>query len=123
MAAEMDVAKGVNTAVAIANGSFDSSGSIAQSFVVSLLRSDGTLQGMAPVSLGAGEHVSKYLNENGLFFQSDSFIQAVLPADGTYYLVVTDAQGRGGQNGYYRLHVQFLSPGVQGDASRLEGPD
>jgi hypothetical protein len=98
--AEVDVARGVNTAVAIANGSFDSSGSIAQSFVVSLIRND----------------------DNGLFFQSDSFIQAVLPADGTYYFAVTDAQGRGGPNGYYRLHVQSLTPPVQGDASKFAGP-
>jgi hypothetical protein len=77
--------------------------------VLYLLNSDGTVF--------AGN------DDNGLFFQSDSFIQAVLPADGTYYLVVTDAQGRGSANGYYRLHVQFLTPTVQGGASKLAGLD
>jgi hypothetical protein len=46
-------------------------------------------------------------DENGLFFSHDSFIQVILPSDGTYYLVVTDyASGFGA----YRLHVQFLKP-------------
>jgi hypothetical protein len=49
-------------------------------------------------------------DEEGLFFTSDSFVQAVLPADGTYYLAVTDYSSRGGVNGTYRLHVQFLKP-------------
>ncbi len=247
--AEVDLAKRINTAVAIANGSFDSAGSAAQSCVVNLINSDGTLQGTATVSLSSGAHVSKYLNEaglfpgldafsgtvsvsaarpfglvalrqdqavfatvsvdpgpilapfllttaaiqevepnssraqaqringavviagnisvagdvdyfqfagkqgdvvtalastaslnsaldpvlfllnsdgtilaqndeNGLFFQSDSFIQAVLPAEDAYYLAVTDYAGRGGANGTYRLHVQFLTPPAQGNVSR-----
>jgi hypothetical protein len=239
--AEVDLARGVNTGVAIANGSFDTTGAAAQSCIVSLVRSDGTLQDTAIVSLGSGEHVSRYLNanslfpgldnfsgtvsvsaarpiglvalrqdqsvfatvsidagpilapfllgsaavaevepnstrgqaqrisppvvmsgnisiagdvdyfqftgkqgdvvtalvstaslgsaldsvlyllnsdgttftsndENGLFFQSDSFLQAVLPSDGTYYLAVTDYSSRGGVNGTYRLHVQLMTP-------------
>ena len=36
--------------------------------------------------------------------------QAVLPSDGTYYLVVTDYSSRGGVNGTYRLHVQPQKP-------------
>ncbi|PYV11456.1 MAG: hypothetical protein DMG07_19185, partial [Acidobacteria bacterium] len=51
-----------------------------------------------------------YNDENGLFYQSDSFLQAVLPSDGTYYLVVTDYSSRGGVNGTYRLHVQLQKP-------------
>lgn len=239
--AEVDVARGINTGIAIANGTFDTTASTAQRCVVNLVKSDGTLQGTTTVSLGTGGHISAYLNatslfpgldgfsgsvsvsaarpfglvalrqdqavfgtvsvdtgpiltpflltttpvsevepnstrtaaqtisgttvvagnisvngdvdyfqftgksgdvvtvvvstanlnsaldsllfllnpdgtvlaendENGLFFQSDSFLQAALPADGTYYLAVTDYQSRGGFNGTYRMHVQLLTP-------------
>jgi hypothetical protein len=242
--AEVDLARGVNTALAIANGPFETGGSKAQMCVVNLVKSDGSLQGTAIVNFGAGEHLSKFLNqgglfpgldgfsgtvsisaarpfglvalrqdqaafgsvsvdagpmvapfllntaaipevepnnsrsqaqrisgaaviagtisvpgdvdyfqftgkqgdvlsalvstvsltsgldsvlflvnsdgtvvasndENGLFFSNDSFIQTVLPADGTYYLAVTDFSNRGGPNGTYRLHLQFLTPAVK----------
>jgi hypothetical protein len=44
--------------------------------------------------LNPDETVFAENDENGLLFQSDSFLQAVLPADGTYYLVVTDYRSR-----------------------------
>jgi hypothetical protein len=52
-------------------------------------------------------------DENGLFFQNDSFIQTVLPSSGTFYLAVTDYQRRGGFNGTYRLHFQTVRPAVR----------
>jgi hypothetical protein len=251
--AEVDVTGGVNTGIAIANGSFDTSGSVSQTFVVSLIRGDGALQAVTTVTLASGAHISKYLTDlypgltgfsgtvcvsatkafgfvalrqdqavfgtvsvdtgpflspfmlstppisevehndstaqaqrislpvvisgnilfagdvdyfqfsgkqgdivtalvttqdlgsgldsvlyllnpdgttalasndnNGLFFESDSFIQAVLPSGGTYYFAVTDAQGRGGANGYYRLHAQVLTPVAQGMSPKTAGRD
>jgi hypothetical protein len=50
-------------------------------------------------------------DQNGLSPQgypiNDSFIQMVLPADGTYYIVVTDYYGNGGPNFTYTLHVKL----------------
>jgi hypothetical protein len=239
--AEIDVARGVNTGIAIANGTFSTTASTAQRCVVNLVKSDGTLQGTTTVSLEKDAHISAYLNaaslfpgldgfsgtvivsaarpfglvalrqdqsvfgtvavdggplltpflltttpvaeleqnnsrataqtiagttmitgtiafngdvdyfqltgklgdvvtvvvstanlnsaldsllfllnsdgsvlaendENGLFFQHDSFLQAALPADGTFYLAVTDYSSGGGFNGTYRMHVQLLTP-------------
>jgi hypothetical protein len=48
-------------------------------------------------------------DENGLYRQGDSFLQAVLPADGTYYLVVGDSYYGGGANYNYRLHIRLAS--------------
>jgi Bacterial pre-peptidase C-terminal domain/IPT/TIG domain len=48
-------------------------------------------------------------DQNGLIWQNDSFIQAVLPADGTYYLRVSDYWGDGGSTYTYRLHVRAPS--------------
>ncbi len=48
-------------------------------------------------------------DENGVYRQGDSFIQTVLPADGTYYIVVADYFGGGGSNYRYRLHVKLPS--------------
>jgi hypothetical protein len=45
-------------------------------------------------------------DQNGLIWQNDSFIQAVLPADGTYYIRVSDYWGDGGSSYTYRLHVR-----------------
>ena len=44
-------------------------------------------------------------DQNFLFFQNDSFLHLVLPADGTYYLRVTSWSEQGGANFIYRLHV------------------
>jgi hypothetical protein len=50
-------------------------------------------------------------DQNGLAPQlwpiSDSFIQMVLPADDTYYIVVADYFGDGGSGYTYRLHVKL----------------
>jgi len=48
---------------------------------------------------------------NGLTtHHADSRLQAVLPSDGTYYLTVTDVQGRGGPDFAYRLVLGPPSP-------------
>src|SRR5262245_25175442 len=70
--AEVDVAKGVNTAVAIANVAFDTTGSTAQTVLVSAVNSDGTLYGTLGINLTASQHVSKYLDQ--LFPGLDGFV-------------------------------------------------
>ncbi len=52
-------------------------------------------------------------DQNGLMAQNDSFIQAVLPADGTYYVRIEDYWGDGGSTYTYNLHAGLGSqPGV-----------
>jgi len=46
-------------------------------------------------------------DQNGLALQNDSFLQAVLPEDGTYYLRVFDYFGNGGAGYAYRLHFRM----------------
>jgi len=45
-----------------------------------------------------------------IMHQADSWIRSTLPADGTYYLRVADAQGRGGGEYGYRLRVSPPRP-------------
>jgi len=45
-------------------------------------------------------------DQNGLFGQNDSFLQAVLPADGTYYLRVSHNGNQSGSQYTYRLHAR-----------------
>ena len=47
-------------------------------------------------------------DQNGLYSENDSFLQVVLPADGTYYVVITDYYSNGGSNYPYRLHFKLL---------------
>ncbi len=42
--------------------------------------------------------------------QSDSFLQAVLPSDGTFYIAVSDANQQGRSNNFYQLHFQLVTP-------------
>ncbi len=44
-------------------------------------------------------------DQNGLFNQNDAFIRVELPADGTYYLVLSDPYTGGGTNYKYYLHI------------------
>jgi hypothetical protein len=46
-------------------------------------------------------------DQNGLLEQNDSFLQAALPEDGTYYLRIVDYWGDGGSTYTYRLHVNL----------------
>jgi hypothetical protein len=62
--------------------------------VINLEKSDGTL-------------VSQN-DQNGLYSQNDSFLQAVLPEDGTYYLCIFDYYNSGGANYSYRLHARVI---------------
>ena len=74
---EVDTKRGINTGLAIANGAFVAAGSQPQSCVVSLIRSDGTLGGMAKLDLAAGAHIARYLNEGDLFPGLDGFVGSV----------------------------------------------
>ena len=51
-------------------------------------------------------------DQNGLspdlYPQNDSFVQMVLPADDTYYIVVVDFYNQGGPTWSYRLHVKLM---------------
>ena len=57
-------------------------------------------------------------DDNGLFVQSgsfvqvqsDSFLQAVLPSDGTFYVAISDANQQGRSNNFYQLHFQLVTP-------------
>lgn len=44
-------------------------------------------------------------DQNGLLEQNDSFLQAVIPEDGTYYIRIVDYWGDGGSAYTYRLHL------------------
>jgi hypothetical protein len=48
-------------------------------------------------------------DQNGLIGQNDSFVQVVLPSDGTYYLRVRDAAGKGGADYRYQIHVNVVA--------------
>jgi hypothetical protein len=48
-------------------------------------------------------------DQNGLLGQNDSFIQAALPADGTYYLRVSEYVNAGGSQYTYRLHARLTT--------------
>ena len=64
-------------------------------------------------------------DQNGLMWQNDSFLQVVLPADGTYYLRVSDYWGDGGSTYTYRLHVRAptSSPPVNQPQITVIDPD
>jgi hypothetical protein len=66
--------------------------------VVNLEKSDGTLVFQN--------------DQNGLFAQNDSFLQAVLPEDDAYYVSVSDYFNSGGGGYAYHLHFR-LSGGVE----------
>ena len=75
--AEINSSLGISTAVAFANPSFDSASAQPQKLVVNLIRADGSLQETALVSLGAGQHLSIYLNDTRLFRGLDNFTGSV----------------------------------------------
>jgi len=87
------------------------SGSSGLDSVLRLEKSDGTI-------------VSEN-DQNGLMWQNDSFLQVVLPADGTYYLRVSDYWGDGGSTYTYRLHVRAptSSPPVNQPQITVVDPD
>ncbi len=57
-------------------------------------------------------------DDNGLFFQtasfvqvqSDSYLQAVLPSDGVFYVAISDANLQGRSNNFFQLHFQIVTP-------------
>jgi hypothetical protein len=83
---EVNSSRGVGTGVALANPTLDSGSAAAQTILVNLIRSDGTLQQTAQVNLGPGEHRSLYVNESLLFSGLDNFV-------GTISLSAPDAFG------------------------------
>jgi hypothetical protein len=52
-------------------------------------------------------------DQNGLFASNDSFVQLVLPANGTYYLKVHDYFQEGGPDYGYRIHLSMADQIVQ----------
>jgi len=70
---EINTAQGINTGVALANPTYDSTAAFAQTLIVNLTNSNGTFFGRALVPLGLGAHMAKYLNEAGLFPGLDNF--------------------------------------------------
>ena len=49
--------------------------------------------------------------------QADSQLTATLPADGQYYIVIGDAQSKGGSEYAYRLYIREATPDFQLRAS------
>jgi len=74
---EVDSSRGVDIGVALVNPTLDSGGGAAQTILVNLIRSDGTLQQTVQVNLGPGEHRSLYVNEALLFSGLDNFVGTV----------------------------------------------
>ncbi len=75
--AEIDANAGTNTGIAIASPTFGSSTAKAQSFVISLLAPDGSLQDFTTLSLPVGGHASMFLNDPRLFPNLTSFAGTV----------------------------------------------
>ena len=65
------------------------------------------LDSMLSIETGFGTTLSEN-DQNGLINQNDSFVQVVLPSDGTYYVRVKDAAGKGGADYRYQLHVNVI---------------
>ncbi len=74
---EVNLSRGINTGLAIANPTFDSGAATAQTLVVNLIDTNGVLQRTALVNLGVGAHLSKFLNETALFEGLDNFSGSV----------------------------------------------
>jgi hypothetical protein len=75
-AAEVDSSKGINTALGLANPTaYYGSSPTAATMIISLIRTDGTIQATAKVPLKAGQQISKYLTE--LFPGLDGFTGTV----------------------------------------------
>jgi hypothetical protein len=62
---------------------------------------------------GADLSIVAWNDQNGLYAQDDSFLQIVLPADGTYYVVVLDYYGWGGSDYPYKLHMRLPGAALQ----------
>jgi len=74
---EVDLARGINTGLALANPTFDSGAATAQTLVVNLIDRAGVRQRTALVNLGLGAHISKFLNESAFFEGLDNFLGSV----------------------------------------------
>jgi len=73
-AAEVNVAGGVDTGFALVNPKLDFSSTLPIDLVVSIVKTDGTVQGIKTVSLDAGEHIAHFLGgASGLFPGLDNF--------------------------------------------------
>ena len=74
--------------------------------ILTLLKEDGT--------------VLATNDQSGLLSNNDSFLQAVLPSSGKYYLRVEEYSHGGGANYGYHLHVQTTGDPVQPGTPRID---
>ena len=74
--------------------------------ILTLLKEDGT--------------VLATNDQSGLLSNNDSFLQAVLPSSGKYYLRVEEYSHGGGANYGYHLHVQTTGDPVQPATPRID---
>lgn len=65
---------------------------------------NSNLDSVIRLQKSTGELVTEN-DQNGLSSQNDSFLQVILPADGTYYFRVSDYYGNYGSQYTYRLHA------------------
>ncbi len=94
--AEVDSAREINTGVAFANPTYDSGNAQAQTFIVNLIRADGTLQQTARVAVKAGEHKPVFLNEPTLFGAGlDNFSGLISVSGATRFGVLALRQDKG----------------------------
>jgi hypothetical protein len=110
---EVNTSQGINTGVALANPTFDSTVMSGQKVVVNLVRSNGTIQNMVVVNLSAGGHLAQFLNESGLFPGLDNFSGTVIVSASTMIGVVALRQD---QNVYGTVAVNegpLLAPFIQ----------
>jgi hypothetical protein len=70
---------------------------------------NSSLDSVLYVTMSDGQTAIAENDQNGLYYENDSFLQVVLPVDGTYYIVLTDYYGGGGSSYPYRLHFRLIS--------------
>jgi hypothetical protein len=72
-----------------------------------MISSSSHLDTFVEIYDGAGDLIAEN-DDSGLNNTTDSFLQIVLPEDGTYYIAVSDYSYDGGSQGYsYSLHIKL----------------
>ena len=118
--AEVNTAKGINTGVAFANPTWDSTAAAAQTLILSLVSNDGTLFRRVLVPLGIGEHIAMYLNEAALFPGLDNFTGVLSVSGPKNYGVQALRQDKQAFGGIAVDYGPVLSPFVVASPSLTE---
>jgi hypothetical protein len=86
--AKINTAAGINTGIALANPTFNSSSASAQTIVVNLIDSSGILARQALVYMASGAHLAAYLNQTPFFPGLDNFVGSISVSAGRNFNVL-----------------------------------